>query len=69
MSEIAKRLTDDKILPPSFSLKRSNEKLIEKESKKNSIYYWSLTNVQRILSRCEMYTGFYQAFTKEYKKI
>jgi hypothetical protein len=56
MSEIAKRLTNEKILPPSFSLKRSNEKLIEKESKKNSIYYWSMSNVQRILSRSEMYT-------------
>jgi DNA invertase Pin-like site-specific DNA recombinase len=66
---IAKNLTKDNILPPSFSLKKENEKLIEKEWKKNSIYFWSISNVQRILSRSEMYAWIYQAFSKEYKKI
>ncbi len=68
MWEIAKKLTEDQVLPPTFSQKDFNEKLIEKSARKNSLYFWSISNVQRFFSRVRMYTGVYQAFKKEYQK-
>lgn len=68
ITQIAKTLTDERILPPSFAMKNENEKIIEKENKKNKTYFWNISNVHRILSKAEMYTWIYQAFKKQYKK-
>lgn len=68
LTEIANNMTNEKILPPSCSIKDSNEKLLEKSSKKNSIYFWNVNNVQRMLWRASIYTWIYQAFKKEYRK-
>jgi hypothetical protein len=56
MFEIAKRLSDEKILPPSFSLKNPNDKIEEKKAYKNSMFFWTTSHIQRILSRVKMYT-------------
>lgn len=66
---IAHKLTEDGVLPPSMSEKdgRPNQRA-NRKNLRNSVFHWSATTVQRILTKISIYTGVYQAFQKQYKK-
>ena len=66
--EIAKHLTENKILPPSMSTKKSAHQAINISKKKSPVFHWSATTVQRILSKASIYTWIYQGFAKQHKK-
>lgn len=67
---IAKKLTNEKILCPlaSSNIKKWLDIDYNLSSiRKNGIYFWSVSNLHRILKRAEMYAWTYQAFKKIYK--
>lgn len=66
--EVAKYLTENKILPPSMSNKKSAHQTINIAKKKSPVFHWSATTVQRILSKASIYTWVYQWFSKQHKK-
>lgn len=71
MMKIAMKLSEEKIICPAVSrnIKKWWNALDKLESRKNDIYYWSVSNIHKILTKAVMYSWEYQAFQKQYKMI
>lgn len=69
LGSIAKTFSEEGVLPPSMSEKGSLGQTSRQKMRKNAVSHWSETTVHRILSKVSVFTGVYQAFQKQYKKV
>lgn len=70
INKIVDYLNENKILPPSMSVKESATQKWVSKRRKNAIVFWGYSSVVRVLDNVwKYYTWEYKAFSTKYKKI
>ena len=69
MFEIFEELNAEGIPPPTLSSKNDPKQSGNRTLRKNAVPYWCFSSVRKVIASAVVYSGTYQAFKTQYKKI